>query len=300
MVLAVLPAVSSEPDYRLQSRGSQLSEQPSLQHTSASPARGEEDVAPSLLSAVAHELRAPLMALTWSSEQLVEQFEQLEPRQIRSTLSTIHRRSLWLQGLVENLLCGTTVREGRFQVQPQQINLIDLVQEAQSTLEPLLKQRAQQVRLSARGPVAEVWADGRRIGQVLINLISNASKFGRVGTLIDVGLLQRRNIVRVTVADRGPGLPSEGAERLFEPFYRAVSAARSGIEGTGLGLAIVKWIVEAHGGRVGAENRPGGGARFRFELPTASADAQAGRDEGNGHEARETRRRGSRSSPSTA
>jgi signal transduction histidine kinase len=122
------------------------------------------------------------------------------------------------------------------------------------------------VRFASRLP--EVLADSRRLGQVLINLILNASKFGEEKTPIDVTISVRGGGVHVAVSDRGPGVSSDQADRLFEPYYRAPASAASGKDGVGLGLSIVKSIVEAHGGRVGVENRRGGGARFWFFIPT--------------------------------
>jgi signal transduction histidine kinase len=81
----------------------------------------------------------------------------------------------------------------------------------------------------------------------------------------------RNGGIRVSVADRGPGIAAEQAQRLFEAYYRSPSTANSGKDGVGLGLSIVKSIVEAHAGRVGVESRKGGGARFWFELPTVGA-----------------------------
>jgi two-component system sensor histidine kinase KdpD len=225
---------------------------------------------PTSLSTVAHELRAPITALTASSEVLLADFEMLEPAQIRGMLLTLHRGALWLQSLVENLLCAATIREGRFRIQPQPIRPLDVVLEVQPVLEPLLAQKNQRLRLLPGDGDLEVSGDPRRIGQVLVNLISNASKYSEAGTPVDVGLTARGDAMRVTVADRGPGIPAGSSERLFEPYHRGAPATRSGKEGVGLGLAIVRSIVEAHGGRVGAANRPGGGASFWFELPARS------------------------------
>jgi signal transduction histidine kinase len=121
--------------------------------------------------------------------------------------------------------------------------------------------------------VPEVVADSRRLGQVLINLILNASKFGDASTSIDVTVSVRPDAVHVAVADRGPGVSAGEAQRLFEPYYRAPATAGSGKDGVGLGLSIVKSIVEAHGGLVGVESRRGGGARFWFTIPTAGRAA---------------------------
>jgi two-component system sensor histidine kinase KdpD len=110
-------------------------------------------------------------------------------------------------------------------------------------------------------------ADSRRIGQVLINLIANASKYSGHGTRITVSAIRRGGVVRLSVADRGPGLPGGDPARLFLPFTRSLEAGRTGIDGAGLGLAIVKSIAELHGGMAGAAPRKGGGSLFWVELP---------------------------------
>jgi two-component system, OmpR family, sensor histidine kinase KdpD len=101
------------------------------------------------------------------------------------------------------------------------------------------------------------------IEQVLINLIENATRYSSQGTPIDIGAFVHDGSIHVEVADRGPGVAVQDAERIFEKFYRA----REGGGGVGLGLTICRGIVRAHGGRVWVETRSGGGASFRFTLP---------------------------------
>jgi signal transduction histidine kinase len=231
-----------------------------------------------VFSTVAHELRGPLMALATSAELLVADFDALASGQIREMVVGIHCRALWLQELVENLLCAAGMREGRLTLHVQPLNLLEAVAEVRQVVSPLLRRRGQRLRIMDSAPAGppEVRADGRRLGQVLVNLILNASKFSPPGRPIDVILSAPDGSLRVTVADRGPGVPGELAERLFDPFYRApsvpVAPGSAGLgatapEGVGLGLAIVKEIITRHGGRVGVGPRRGGGSRFWFELP---------------------------------
>lgn len=235
----------------------------------ARPARSETDFA--ILATVAHEIRGPLTALTASSELLAEDFAMLDSEQVRRMVTGIHRRALWLQGLVENLLCAATIREGRLRLHRKPLDLLDLMADLRSLVEPLLAQRGQTLRVRCAEELPTLAVDGRRLGQVFVNLILNASKFSEPDTRIDVSLSRSRGTVRVAVADRGPGLPLESVARLFEPFYRSNTPETAGNEGVGLGLSIVKSIVQAHGGQVGAENRKGGGARFWVELDLATA-----------------------------
>src|SRR4051812_46524675 len=203
---------------------------------------------PELLSVVAHELRAPLSALVAGSELLVDQLEGLDPEQLREMVSVIHRGTLWMQGLVENLLCASSINAGRFYLQRRWVQPLEMVAEVQPVVAPMLSKKQQVLRRSSRGDCRAISADSRRISQVLVNLISNASKFTPHGQPIDVILHNQLNCLRVTVADRGPGLTPGSQDRLFEPYYRAAPAVRSGKEGLGLGLSIVKSIVESHGG----------------------------------------------------
>jgi signal transduction histidine kinase len=228
-----------------------------------------------VLATVAHELRGPLTALAQSSELLAEDFLQLGPDQIRSMLGAMHRRTLWLQGLVENLLCAATIREGRLHLHRQSLSMSDLLADVDAVVGPILAQRGQRLRARLRQPSPDVLADSRRLGQVLINLILNASKFGTPNTPIDVTISTRSGAVRVAVADRGPGVAVEDVGRLFDAYYRSPATANSGKDGVGLGLSIVKSIVEAHGGDVGVDTRRGGGARFWFSIPTVGHAASA-------------------------
>jgi signal transduction histidine kinase len=227
-----------------------------------------------VLATVAHELRGPLTALATSSELLAEDFAHLDPEQVKGMLAAMHRRTLWLQGLVENLLCAATIREGRLQLYPQSLSMSDLLDEVSSIVDPLLAQRGQRLRARLPHYLPEMLADSRRLGQVLVNLILNASKFGPASQPIDLTVLVRGDVIRVSVADRGPGVAPEQAERLFEPYYRAATPA-SHKDGVGLGLSIVKSIVEAHAGHVGVDSRRGGGARFWFELSTVGRKPSA-------------------------
>jgi len=224
-----------------------------------------------LLSSIAHEIRTPVTALATASELILEDLDQMGRDELVRITETMHRGAVWLQGLVENLLCAATLNEGRFRIYRRPLSLAELARDVTTVVHPLLRERGQWVRVVERRTSGSVLADGRRIGQVLINLLVNASKYGQPGTRIDVLISQRDGHIRTQVADRGPGLPHLETDALFSPFSRGNEAMRSGLDGVGLGLAIVRSIVELHGGRVGAGQRRGGGAVFWFEIPLAGA-----------------------------
>lgn len=227
---------------------------------------------PNVLATIAHELRNPLSALQTTSELLDRDLELLDQAQVRSMVSSIHRRALWLRGLMENLLTAATVRDGHLQVVRRPIDLRTVVDDARPIVEPLLARKQQQLRVRARAALPIVIGDERRIAQVLINLVTNASTYAGINTRIDLTLTARGGAVRVVVGDRGPGIAADVAARLFEPYFRA---GRTDGDGIGIGLSVVRSIVEAHGGRVGVKNRAGGGASFWFEIPAIAASALA-------------------------
>ncbi|MFN0074166.1 MAG: sensor histidine kinase [Chloroflexota bacterium] len=224
----------------------------------------------SLLSTMAHEIRGPLSAVALSSELLLEDLDTMRPDQMRSLAQRIHRGALWMQGLIENVLCDAAIRDDRFELNLDWLDMTEVVREVQDLLEPLLAVRSQELRLVFDTSLPMIRADRRRLGQVLMNLLLNASKFSPAGSPVIVSLGASDAAVRVEVLDRGCGLDGE-ATALFEPYFRAEHARQAGVIGTGLGLAIVKAIVDAHGGSVGADNRHHGGARFWFEIPAVAA-----------------------------
>src|SRR5262245_49117842 len=258
-----LLAIRSRAPTEAEPTGAVRSPQPDTRPSMADSRRPH--VLPEALSTIAHDLRSPLAAVMTTAELLLTDLDSLNGQQIRQMVTTLRHGTLTLHGLLENLLCASAADAGRLAVHPEPLDLRAAVGEVQLVLAPLLQRKAQPLRLAARAGRLAVLADRRRLDQVLLNLLTNASKFSPPGRPIDVLLRARGAAVRLTVADRGPGLPPGPAAALFEPFTCSEASRR--IDGTGLGLAIVRAIVAAHGGRWGAHNRRGGGACFWVELP---------------------------------
>src|SRR5947209_1022049 len=126
-----------------------------------------------VLATVAHELRGPLTALATSSELLAEDFLRLEPAQVEHMLGAMHRRTVWLQGLVETLLCAATIRDGRLTLHRQSLSVADLLLDVRAVVGPILDQRGQRLRVRVGARVPEMLGDSRRLSQVLVNLILN-------------------------------------------------------------------------------------------------------------------------------
>ncbi len=218
------------------------------------------------LANVAHEFRTPLSGIAATSEILDEEGTMLTPNELRELVETIQLSTLHLQTLVENLLESTTIEAGCFQVHRRPINLQGVVQNTADLMTPLLKRRKQKLVLKVADKLPTVWADANRLTQVLVNLLSNASKFSPMNGKIELSVTQSPDWVTVAVVDNGPGLPTDRFADLFKRFVTANHSHETQY-GIGLGLSVVKSIIEMHGGQVGAENLPKGGAKVWFTIP---------------------------------
>lgn len=219
----------------------------------------------SLLSSVSHDLRTPLAVIAGAGSSLLKS-ELGDDRQVRrELLQTILDESQRLARLVENLLEMTRFESGRMIVNKQWHVLEELVGSALSRMQEPLGHRLVHTTIPADLPLVPV--DGLLIEQVLINLLDNACKYTPADSPLEIRAQPNDREIRVSVDDRGPGLGAGDEERVFEKFYRGQIGGGPSRRGAGLGLAICRAIITAHGGRIGAENRPGGGARFWFTLP---------------------------------
>ncbi|HTR21508.1 MAG TPA: sensor histidine kinase KdpD [Gemmatimonadales bacterium] len=216
----------------------------------------------SLLSSLSHDLRTPLGAITGAASSLLEPEGPKSEAARRDLLQSILDESQRMNRLIGNLLDMIRVESGALQVQKEWQPLEEPVGVALIRLEDRLRDHPVTVRLP---PDLLVPVDGVLIEQVFLNLLENAVKYTPPGTPVEIAASVEGSVVRVEVADRGPGLPAGEEARVFDKFYRGAGAPPGG--GVGLGLTICRGIIAAHGGRIWAENRPEGGAVFRFTLP---------------------------------
>jgi two-component system sensor histidine kinase KdpD len=224
----------------------------------------------SLLSSVSHDLRTPLTVITGSASSLLEGEAAFDASTRRELLQTIFDEGNRLNRLVANLLDMTRLEAGTIHVQKEWQPLEEVVGAALGRLEPRLQGRPVSVSLPADLPLVPL--DSVLIEQVLVNLLENALIYTLGDSPIDITAWPADGAVVVEVADRGPGLPPGDEQRVFEKFYHTQPLGRAG--GVGLGLTICRGFVEAHGGRIWAENRIGGGAQFCFTLPLGGPPPQ--------------------------
>jgi PAS domain S-box-containing protein len=229
--------------------------------------RESDRIKSDFVSSVSHELRTPLASILGYLDVLAEgEVGELTAEQ-REFLEIVDHNARRLLNLISDLLTLSGLESGGIVVKPVPTDLRELVETHLADQAPMIGSRSQ--KLDADLPAEPVIAvvDPERIGQVLANLISNASKFTPDGGRLRVGLAGVGGRALVTVADAGIGISAPDLTRLFERFFRATSATDQAIPGTGLGLAICKGIVDAHGGSLDVASQLGQGTCVTLSLP---------------------------------
>jgi PAS domain S-box-containing protein len=217
------------------------------------------------LSVASHELRSPLTSLQLAVHGLSRRLglgSETSP-EVRKSLELAARQLRRMGHLVGLLLDVSRIQAGRLDLEPHVVDLSRLVRGITVELGEELRRSGSDLVVHAPEPVLGCW-DGSRVEQIVINLLTNAIKFGE-GRPIEMTVAAEGGTARLTVEDSGIGISEELQSRVFERFARGVSARHYG--GLGLGLYVVRTIVEAHGGRVFVESASGQGTRFTVELP---------------------------------
>jgi two-component system sensor histidine kinase KdpD len=215
-----------------------------------------------ILSSVSHDLRTPLATITGAAGSLMEGNGPLDPAIRRELARAISDEANRLDRLVKNLLEMMRLEAGASRLNKEWHPFEEIAGAALGRFEGKLGDRTVETRFPPNLPLVRL--DGVLMEQVLMNLFDNALKYAPPATAIELSASVLDHTLLVEIADRGPGIPPGDEERIFDKFYRADPAREGGV---GLGLTICRGIIGAHGGRIWAENRPGGGACFRFTLP---------------------------------
>lgn len=214
---------------------------------------------------VSHELRTPLTSIQGFAETLHEAWDELAADKRRHYLDIILSESKRLGQLVTEFLDISKLEAGGVPLRSKRVDLLALVERVAD----LFKDHPSRAQIKGAFPpeVRLVWADEEQVYRVLVNLCGNALKYTPIEGTITVSARLDGAVIEVCVEDQGPGISREDQERIFQKFFRARDPISLKTPGTGLGLAICKSIIEAHGGRIWVESRPGEGTRFKFLLP---------------------------------
>jgi two-component system sensor histidine kinase KdpD len=241
--------------------------------TQAEILRRTDELKTALLNAVSHDLRTPLASIIASAGSLLQDDVSWSEEERREFAKAIVDESQRLNRLVGNLLDLSRIEAGSLRPDKGWYDIGALVDDVLGHLRPVLSRH--NVTTDIAQGLPPIHMDYVEIDEVLSNLLENAVKYTQPGAEIRVSAIARDGVLHVEVADNGPGIPHEALPRLFDPFFRAASPGAA--RGTGLGLAVARGIVEAHGGRISAENRREGGARFVFTLPLETPGRESGK-----------------------
>lgn len=222
-----------------------------------------------VIAIAAHDLKSPLATVVAFVELLLDGGGgDLNGEQTR-ILSRLRANCSFMVELINDILDSQGLESGALKVAPVRQDACALVRAAAARASAVAAAREVHLALELPGYPMEVWADPRRIGQVLDNLISNALKFSPAGSLVEAGAKALAGWAELWIRDTGPGIDPDERGLLFQKFSRTSVQSPWREKSTGLGLFIVAELVRAHGGVVDVESVPGNGARFSFTLPLA-------------------------------
>lgn len=221
------------------------------------------------VSTVSHELRTPLTSIKGYVDLILDG-ETGEINEIqREFLGIVKQNSDRLVSLINDMLDISRIESGRIHLKIEPLDMGDLVTGVIDTFKAVVSQTGHQLSAELAQPLPLAAGDRDRVGQVLINLVSNAIKYSPAGGAVTVSAKKRDGQLVFSVADEGIGISREDQEHLFDQFYRVDSSLTREIGGTGLGLSICKTIIELLGGQVWVESGLGKGSVFSFSLPIA-------------------------------
>jgi two-component system sensor histidine kinase KdpD len=216
-----------------------------------------------LLNSISHDLRTPLVSITGALSSLMDAGLGLDEASRRNLIETAREEADRLNRLVGNLLDMTRLEAGAVRIHKDICDIDDLIGSALEQLTGRIGGHPVNIEVAAELPHCSL--DFILISRVLVNVIDNALKYSPPEAPVDIRAQAANGYLEIAIADRGSGIPAEDLTRIFDKFYRVQRP--DNVIGTGLGLAISKGIVEAHGGFMAAENRPGGGAIITLALP---------------------------------
>jgi len=218
------------------------------------------------LANMSHELRTPLNAILGYTELMADGAYGEPSEKMLGILKRLEANGKHLLGLINDVLDLSKIEAGQLVLELSDYSVQDIAQTVRSTLEPLAADKKLAFKLELASELPAGHGDGRRLTQVLINLVGNAIKFTDAGEVV-IKAAATDGSFHLSVRDTGPGISAADQAKLFQEFQQADNAITKKKGGTGLGLAISKRIVEMHGGKIWVESQPGQGSTFAFTLP---------------------------------
>jgi two-component system phosphate regulon sensor histidine kinase PhoR len=227
------------------------------------------------VSTLSHELRTPLTSIKAYAATLRREDVDFDRETQREFLSIIEGEADRLARLIKDLLETSRAESGRLQLRMTEVDISALAERVLEKMRP--QAGSHHLRLAPREGTVPVRADPDRMEQVITNLLDNALKYSPPGSTVTLSVRARGDKAVVSVSDQGIGIPLEQQTHVFDKFHRVLDERSRHVQGTGLGLYLCRKIVEAHGGHIWVESRPGEGSTFHFSLPLTSDGEQESR-----------------------
>ncbi|MEB3264910.1 MAG: Cache 3/Cache 2 fusion domain-containing protein [Synechococcus sp.] len=230
------------------------------------------------LANMSHELRTPMNAIIGYSEMLIEEAEEMEPQEMVPDLEKIHAAGKHLLGLINDILDLSKIEAGKMTLYLESFSLAELIGEVVSTVQPLLSRNRNRISVRCPADLGLIHADQTKLRQVLLNLLSNASKFTEEGLItVQASVVAQPggDRIHLAVQDSGIGMTPEQMAKLFQSFTQADSSTTRRYGGTGLGLAISRRFCQLMGGDIEVTSEPGKGSTFTVLLPRQVQDPAA-------------------------
>jgi two-component system, NtrC family, sensor histidine kinase KinB len=224
-----------------------------------------------LSAMVYHDLRGPLQAIGLSVQKLAQVLANHENPAVLTFLQTGLRSTRQLRRMIDNLLDIQRLEEGRAMLDRSQIELRVLLTDAVQLVQPVIVESGQQLQINLADNLPPILLDNDMILRVVVNLLENATKYTPRGGTLQLDARVQNDRLAITVADSGPGIPTEMQNRIFDKFNRV--KYQDGPKGIGLGLAFCRLAVDAHGGQIWVESEPGKGSKFTLSLPLNTSEA---------------------------
>jgi two-component system, OmpR family, sensor histidine kinase KdpD len=223
------------------------------------------DIKTEFLAMISHELRTPLTSIIGFTTTLLADDVVWEPDEQRDFIQTIQQEADRLQELIDHLLDLSRLEAGMLPISLGSHSLHEIIEDVLPQFHSLID--GQSISMHFPTNLPPVYADAKRIAQVLVNLVRNASTYAPKGTEISISASVRTGFMQINVKDQGPGIPPVEHRKVFKAFQRGLNLENGPTKGAGLGLAICKGLVEAHGGRIWIKKKNTSGTTISFTIP---------------------------------